>query len=153
MILDKIQIESILPHRQPFLFVDSVAEFSQNKIRAVFNLSESLPFFKGHFPGNPIMPGVLVTESLAQTCGLCLAMIARTGNSCSLDFSDGDIFYLASANMKYIAVARAGETLDLRASMTRAFNGLYHFCASAASGKNTIAEGSLVLASPKNVER
>ncbi len=153
MILEKIQIESILPHREPFLFVDGVMEFSHNKIRAFLNLSEDLPFFKGHFPGNPIMPGVLVTESLAQTSGLCLTMAARSDKSGTLEFSDGDVFYLASANIKYLAVARAGEKLELFSSMTRGFNGLYHFCVSASSGRNRIAEGSLVLASPKNVER
>lgn len=153
MILDKPQIKSILPHREPFLFVDGVLEFSRNKILAVFNMSEDLPFFKGHFPGNPIMPGVLVTESLAQACGLYLALDARSENAKIPEFSDGDIFYLASANIKYITVAAAGETLELTASMTRAFNGLFHFSVAAAAGRKRIAEGSLVLASPKNVAR
>ena len=71
MIYDKEQIKNFLPHREPFLYVDEVAELEEGKrILAFKTFLESEYFFEGHFPGNPIVPGVILTESLAQAGGL-----------------------------------------------------------------------------------
>jgi beta-hydroxyacyl-ACP dehydratase FabZ len=70
------EIEAILPHRYPFLLVDRVREVGPDKIVAIKNVSFNEPFFQGHFPGMPIMPGVLQVEAMAQA-GIVLA--ARTG--------------------------------------------------------------------------
>jgi len=69
--LDTVEIQSILPHRYPFLLVDRVIELSVNE-RAVGlkNVTSNEPFFQGHFPGRPIMPGVLLLEALAQLGGI-----------------------------------------------------------------------------------
>ena len=65
------EIEEVLPHRYPFLLVDRVLELERNKrIKAIKNITVSEPHFQGHFPGYPIMPGVLVIEALAQACGV-----------------------------------------------------------------------------------
>ena len=70
---DHHEITALLPHRYPFQFVDRVLVFeSGTRIVAVKNLSLNEPFFRGHFPGNPVMPGVLICEALAQTGGLLL---------------------------------------------------------------------------------
>ncbi|MDD5438809.1 MAG: 3-hydroxyacyl-ACP dehydratase FabZ [Candidatus Omnitrophica bacterium] len=70
-IYDVNQIKSILPHRYPFLLVDKIIEMEPGKrIVGVKNVTNNEPFFQGHFPGNPIMPGVLTVEALAQTCGV-----------------------------------------------------------------------------------
>jgi len=66
------EIKKILPHREPFLFVDEVLEISDKRIVAKRYISESEYFFKGHFPSEPIMPGVLIVEALAQTGGVML---------------------------------------------------------------------------------
>ena len=63
------EIEAILPHRFPFLLVDRVREISADRIVAVKNVSWNEPFFQGHFPGVPIMPGVLQVEAMAQAAG------------------------------------------------------------------------------------
>src|SRR4026209_2556550 len=71
MPVDVIKIQSLLPHRYPFLLVDRVIELEPNKrIRAIKNVTINEPFFLGHFPGHPVMPGVLVLEALAQAGGL-----------------------------------------------------------------------------------
>jgi len=66
------EIMKILPHRYPFLLVDGVLELNEEKIKAFKNVSINEPFFQGHFPNYPIMPGVLIVEGMAQTAGLLL---------------------------------------------------------------------------------
>ena len=66
--LEKEDIEKIIPQRDPFLMIDEVEEFVPGEMAIAYkNVNENEWYFKGHFPGNPIMPGVLITESLAQT--------------------------------------------------------------------------------------
>src|ERR1700735_524019 len=73
MILDSIAIQAILPHRYPFLMVDCIVEMERLKrIVGIKNVTINEDFFVGHFPGKPIMPGVLIIESMAQTGGLLL---------------------------------------------------------------------------------
>ncbi len=73
MILDTNGIQKILPHRHPFLMVDAILEMERLKrIVGVKNVSITEDYFKGHFPGKPIMPGVLIIEAMAQTGGLLL---------------------------------------------------------------------------------
>src|ERR1700687_5939586 len=75
MILDTTEIQRILPHRYPFLMVDAIEEMERFKrIVGVKNVSINEGFFQGHFPGKPIMPGVLIIEAMAQTGGLLLLL-------------------------------------------------------------------------------
>ncbi|MDD4200047.1 MAG: 3-hydroxyacyl-ACP dehydratase FabZ [Eubacteriales bacterium] len=70
--LSKEEVKKILPHREPFLMVDEVADMNDRWIRASLFLSPELDFFGGHFPGNPVMPGVLLIEAMAQTADILL---------------------------------------------------------------------------------
>ena len=73
MIMNVVEIQKILPHRYPFLFVDAVVEMERLKrIVSVKNVTINEAYFQGHFPGKPIMPGVLIIEAMAQTGGLLL---------------------------------------------------------------------------------
>ena len=75
MILDSVEIQKILPHRYPFLMVDAILEMERRKrIVGVKNVSINEGFFQGHFPGKPILPGVLIIEAMAQTGGLLLLL-------------------------------------------------------------------------------
>jgi UDP-3-O-[3-hydroxymyristoyl] N-acetylglucosamine deacetylase/3-hydroxyacyl-[acyl-carrier-protein] dehydratase len=69
-LFDVIQIQKILPHRPPFLLVDKVLEMSDDHIIAMKSVTMNEPFFEGHFPGEPLMPGVLQVEAMAQTGGI-----------------------------------------------------------------------------------
>ncbi len=65
------EIQKILPHRYPFLLLDRILEFTVNeKVVGLKNVTVNEPFFQGHFPGNPIMPGVLIIEAMAQAGGV-----------------------------------------------------------------------------------
>lgn len=181
MILQKDEIKKCLPQREPFLMVDRVVDFDEKVgIVAELDLPESLPFFKGHFPNMPIMPGVLMTEALAQTCGLYVALAKKNaagGNSgyaaedaaedaadcaagCEADNpsggafggESGELFFLASSNIKFKSVVRAGATLTMKAQQGRGFGGLYSFSANAYNGRELAATGTIVLASKENVK-
>jgi UDP-3-O-[3-hydroxymyristoyl] N-acetylglucosamine deacetylase/3-hydroxyacyl-[acyl-carrier-protein] dehydratase len=69
-LLDINQISRLLPHRYPFLLVDRILEMTENSITGVKNVTMNEPFFQGHFPGNPVMPGVLQIEAMAQVGGI-----------------------------------------------------------------------------------
>ncbi len=71
--LDILEIQKILPHRYPFLLVDRILELEPNKrVVGIKNVTANEPFFQGHFPGHPIMPGVLIIEAMAQVGGIAL---------------------------------------------------------------------------------
>jgi 3-hydroxyacyl-[acyl-carrier-protein] dehydratase len=102
-------IIELLPHRYPFLLVDRVLDFEEGKsLNAIKNVTMNEPFFTGHFPGNPVMPGVLLIESLAQA-GAILAYL--TTKSSPKD----NIFYLASMdNAKFKQMVKPGDQLNLK---------------------------------------
>jgi 3-hydroxyacyl-[acyl-carrier-protein] dehydratase len=80
--LDILQIQAILPHRYPFLLIDRVVEIERKKkIVAIKNVTVNEPFFAGHFPGNPIMPGVLTVEAMAQAGATLLLLEMQARNN------------------------------------------------------------------------
>lgn len=110
MIWDKEKIKSILPQREPFLFVDEVIEVEAAKrVVAVKYIDPNEAFFAGHFPGNPIMPGVLIIEAMAQTAILLFSttkpLIAKKNPE----------YYLGKVNANITSPAYPNETLILEA--------------------------------------
>jgi 3-hydroxyacyl-[acyl-carrier-protein] dehydratase len=136
---------SILPHRPPFVFVDRVTQLEPGKrLVAERVLRPEEPQFAGHFPGRPIMPGVLVTEALAQASGLLLGLSEQaTGTAAP---QRPPMFYLAGNSMKYQHFALPGDRLELHVQTDGQFAGLYRFQVEALAGRNLIASGSLTLA-------
>ena len=134
----------LLPHRPPFLFVDRVLSLEPNRsIVAERKLRPEEPHFQGHFPRQPIMPGVLVAEALAQTSGLLLGLSERATGQVP---KQPKMFFLATTNIKFTHPASPGEVLSLRAELDTQFSGLYRFHAEASCGRNIVATGSLTLA-------
>ncbi|HPU41283.1 MAG TPA: 3-hydroxyacyl-ACP dehydratase FabZ [Acetivibrio clariflavus] len=108
--LTNVDIQKIIPHRYPFLLVDKILEVEPGK-RAVGikNVTANEPFFQGHFPGNPIMPGVLIVEALAQTA--CVAGLLMEENKGKLGVFTG------FEKIKFRKQVVPGDTLKLEADI------------------------------------
>ncbi|MDJ0761665.1 MAG: 3-hydroxyacyl-ACP dehydratase FabZ [Myxococcota bacterium] len=142
----RADIEQILPHREPFLFVDEVIEIDEeNEILATRYLDAAEPHFNGHFPGEPIMPGVLIIEALAQTSGLLIALSALHRGDSPL----GRLFYLARSDVKWTRTVVPGDTLLLHARIIRTLDTLTAFKVKAYTRQHDIANGTVTLARVK----
>lgn len=112
--LDVVAIQRLLPHRFPFLLVDRVVEFEAHKrVLGIKNVSINEPFFQGHFPGHPVMPGVLVIEALAQAGGI-LTQLSHQADA------TGKLFYLVKIdNAKFSKMVVPGDRLELDVQLRR----------------------------------
>ena len=136
-------IVNILPHRPPFLFVDEIKAFNgKDRIETALHLVAEMPFFSGHFPGRPIMPGVLVTEALAQTAGVLLGL--RKADEAAAGRRQA--YFLARAEMKYLMPALPGDMLRLHARLVKDLGRMSLFEVSAETDAGVVAKGSLSLA-------
>jgi len=123
-----------LPHREPFIFVDEVVELQPGEravCRKTFSAAE--PFFRGHFPGDPLVPGVILAEALAQTAGLAAG---QPGKSFRLSAIKG---------MKFLRAVRPLDAIDLTARKVATVGGLWQFEVAARVGAAVVAEGVVVL--------
>jgi 3-hydroxyacyl-[acyl-carrier-protein] dehydratase len=99
------EIQSLLPHRFPFLLVDRVVSLEADKITAIKNVSLNEPFFPGHFPGMPVMPGVLIIEAMAQAGGI---LAARTSD---YDPEKQVVMFMAIDKVKFRKPVTPGDQL------------------------------------------
>ena len=106
MIWDKEKIKSVLPHREPFLFIDEILEIEgTQRIIAVKKIGDSEEYFKGHFPGNPIMPGVLIIEAMAQASVILFSLDRPHIAEAQPDY------YLGKVKAEFLAPAHPGDQL------------------------------------------
>ncbi|WNJ18840.1 bifunctional UDP-3-O-[3-hydroxymyristoyl] N-acetylglucosamine deacetylase/3-hydroxyacyl-ACP dehydratase [Pontibacter sp. G13] len=111
LVFDINAIQEILPHRYPFLLIDKIVNFSENSITGVKNVTINEPFFQGHFPGNPIMPGVLQLEAMAQVGGILLLNTIDNPKSVW-------VYFVAIDNARFKKPVIPGDTVVLELEMT-----------------------------------
>ena len=128
-----------LPHRPPFVFVRQLLRCDPGQVAECSALfARDDPMFAGHFPGNPLVPGVILTEALAQTAGIAAAS----------GFADKErpLFLLSAIRgMKFFAAVRPEEEISLRAEKLAVVGDLWQFKVTARVGDKPVAEGQLVL--------
>jgi len=143
--MDIHQILKQLPHRYPFLLVDRVLEIDKGKsIRALKNVTINEPFFTGHFPHRPVMPGVLMLEALAQAAAL-LAFDAMDTSP-----TDDMVYYFAGIdNARFKQPVEPGDQLILHVELLRMKAGIFKFKAGADVDGNIAVEAELTCAMRK----
>lgn len=110
--MDVQEISSVLPHRYPFLMVDRIIEINADSIVGIKNVTVNEPHFTGHFPGFPVMPGVLIIEAMAQVSGILVGKMAP--------HTRGRIMYLAAIeNAKFRKPVVPGDQLRIEMKMLR----------------------------------
>ncbi len=138
--LDSVDIQKLIPHRYPFLLVDRVLEcIPFQSIKALKNVTATEPFFQGHFPGKPIMPGVLLLEAMAQATGL-LAFHSHQARSQSRN-----MYYLVGVDKaRFKRPVEPGDQLILTAQLQRRIRGIYKFTAEAHVGDTRVASAEFM---------
>ncbi len=136
-VFDSVQITKLLPHRFPFLLVDKIIEIDQQHVVGIKNITYNESFFQGHFPDNPVFPGVLQIEALAQTGGiLALQNVPDPGN--------WDTYFLKIDNTKFKAKVVPGDTLILKMELLEPIRrGIVHMQGTAYVGSKIVSEGEL----------
>jgi 3-hydroxyacyl-[acyl-carrier-protein] dehydratase len=135
--LDTLEIMKLLPHRYPFLLVDRLEEVEAGtKCVGYKNVTINEPFFQGHFPGHPIMPGVLILESMAQVGGAYVAALGGAG-------SDKVTYFVGIDNARFRKPVRPGDQLRLEVELISTRRGIHVFLGKAYVGDSLVAEAEL----------
>ena len=140
--MDIAEIKRHLPHRYPFLLIDRVLEISAGEsILACKNLSVNEPFFQGHFPEEPVFPGVLMLEAMAQAAGI-LGFYSQGKTT-----ADGSVYYFAGAdNVRFKRTCVPGDQLMLHASVVSSRRGIWKFDVRTEVGGELAASASILCA-------
>lgn len=139
------EILSYLPHRYPFLLLDKIIDVEPGKyVIGIKNVTVNEPFFAGHFPGRPIMPGVLILEALAQASGiLAFTTDKNVGNS---------IFYFAGIdNARFKRIVIPGDQLRLESELLKVKQGLWK-CRATATVEGQLACSAEILAAKRELD-
>ena len=122
--LDREYVEGYLPHRDPMLFIDGVNELSDEHILIQSNIDPKAAYFKGHFPGRPIMPGVLIIETVAQAGALLVSLTRGLSDDKFIAFTNVDA-------VKFRRPVNPGEVLDIRVEIEKIRKPFYKFIGTA----------------------
>jgi 3-hydroxyacyl-[acyl-carrier-protein] dehydratase len=136
------EISAMLPHRYPFLLLDRVIAFERGKrVTAIKNVTSNEPFFQGHFPGHPVMPGVLIIESMAQAAGVLIKM------SVPHDPAQAMVFYLVKVdNARFNRIVVPGDQLRLEIEHKRTMRNMSQFWGRAFVEDKVAAEAEMLCA-------
>ena len=133
--IDITEILARIPHRYPFLLVDRAEEYRPSQsIVGIKCVTVNEPFFQGHFPHYPVMPGVLIVEALAQTGAVLMS------KSLNVDVAGKAIFFISLDNCRFRSPVRPGDVIRLHVEVLRARGDLFKFRGVAKVGDKTAAE-------------
>lgn len=144
-----IDIKSLIPHREPFLLVDALKEYNPGeRLVAVKAVSRGEPWFQGHFPDFPVMPGVLIIESLAQTCAAFMALEHQS--EATITNKDAQkqtqMYILLRSDVRFPKAVRPGCVLELEVTILEVTSAFLVFKVKATRDGETCVRGSLTVA-------
>lgn len=140
MIMDIEQVMQYLPHRYPFLLIDRVTELELGKsITAVKNVTINEPFFPGHFPGAPVMPGVLILEAMAQAAAI---LSFKTKNYAPEQI--GVVYFAGIDGARFKKPVTPGDQLVLKVEIVREIRGIWKYTGRAEVDGAMVAEAELM---------
>lgn len=135
--LDIMQIMELLPHRYPFLLVDKIVELESGKrIVGIKNVTMNEPFFQGHFPGFPVMPGVLIIEAMAQVAAILAYHTAK-------DSKDKVSYFMAIDHARFRKPVKPGDTLRIEVEMLFNKRGIWSVACKAFVGETLVTDAEL----------
>lgn len=139
--LDAMAIKELLPHREPFLMLDEVLACTPNEsVTALKHVRQEEPHFRGHFPGNPVMPGVLIIEAMAQAGGV----LSHISNG---ELEPKPLYFLARVEeARFRRPVVPGETLHIVVTADKVKRGMWWYRCEASVDSETVAEAVLVCA-------
>ena len=142
ILMDKDEIKEYIPHREPFLFVDEVLEFEPYKsIVALKTFPATEEFFRGHFPGHPVLPGVILTEALAQTAAVLLAAsVSKDENAIDLE----GCYLMGLDKVKFRKVVNPEDEIRLEVDILRLRSKIVTFAGRAYVAKSKAAEAEFM---------
>ena len=130
-----------IPHRYPFLLIDRALDYrASESIVGIKNVTFNEPYFAGHFPGNPVMPGVLIIEALGQTGGVLMS------KSLDVDPAGKTIFFMSIDNCRFRHPVRPGDVLRMDVNVVFHRRGIFKFHGRASVGDNLAAEADFAAA-------
>ncbi len=135
--MDLIQIRELIPHRYPFLFVDRIVEWTSDTMVGVKNVSANEPFFQGHFPNDPIMPGVLILEAMAQTGGILVFTVFP-------QYRHKTFYFAGLDKVRFRKPVRPGDQLVLKVKLQKQRSGFFKMLAEAFVDDVLVAEAELM---------
>lgn len=137
--LNTEDIKSYIPHRHPFLYVDSVREYVKGEsIVGIKEFNADEYFFKGHFPGNPVVPGVILMESLAQTGGVLVNISFREELE---EKGYSNAFLMGLDQCKFRKIVQPGDQVELHVNLEKKRSRILYFNGQVLVGETKIAEG------------
>ena len=140
--LDIMGVMRLLPHRYPFLLVDRVLECVKgDRIRAIKNVTVNEPYFPGHFPGRPTMPGVMILEALAQAAGILAFKTAGV-----VPDEKSRFYFVGIDGARFRRVVVPGDQLALNATFDRAMRGIWKFTTVAEVAGDEVASATMMVA-------
>ncbi len=139
-----LELLTLLPHRYPFLLIDKVTELEFfKKIVAVKNVTFSEPHFTGHFPENPIMPGVLIIESMAQAAGVLGVKSYLHSKNISSITTPPDVLLVAVDDVRFRSIVRPGDTMIINVLMEKSRNDISIFTAESFVDEKKVCEAKI----------
>jgi len=148
---EQIDIKDLIPHREPFLLVDCLGQYDKGeRLQAVKAVSRGDPWFLGHFPDFPIMPGVLVTEALAQTCAAFMSL-ENLGKSRQDDSSSEQMYVLLRSDVRFPKPVLPGRLLELDVKISERTSAFDIFKVKASQNGQACARGSLTVAATSKI--